>query len=704
MTLLCLPWGKLEAQGAWDVPYLTSHYWNNPRKLTLLGNNKDGVQLWFSDYTYTEDENGEDIDIYTSDTSYDTNIHGFKWANPNQYHVQDLYLNAHNGTATSDDISKTVTGKAYHFFASVGLFNLLYAGYNLTDNKWEYQTLGFSFFLSPHTTITAAEPTFNQSQSVYTQQLKWNIENLTDSAITQVTIMASYNGGESWTPIHTSTKGCDSTTTTLPWTIEKVRYYAVVTKQEQFSMLFDGDTGLTSEQTPDFTPQPTDIPCSFAVNSNATFNDADSYGDRTYTTLVSWKVPYAETFESAYIQYSTTENTSQWHTILQCNKANGTQNISLPVGYSNYIYRLIVKSPKDTPSLHDSTIVVVHNTKTYDAKFVSLSIKGTLDESYDAETDSLTPTIQYLMNGNLYQIRNSQAQISYSIDDGQTWQLLTTIDNPQQSGQAQLKLPSTGNEYLFRIRCGTMVDNILGTEVDFTSTAYSLTKFIHLYDTKDYTPIQQRDAKVILNRSYTAGKLGTICLPFDLSAEQVTEGFGSGAKVYTFDSITGSTMHFKQVSASGIMGGLAYIVRTATDIDRLVFTGVNIDTAAINETFPITLQNEQGESYTLAGTFSPYTMKTDGTELYITADGKAKTPSTDGNRMKGYRAYIILPSASSEVKLNIDGELTSIEDICPTPSSQHKDVYNINGQLVGHSTDHLPKGIYIVGGKKLVIP
>ncbi len=700
MALLCLPWGKLEAQGAWDVAYLHLGYYDQ-HKLTLLGYNKDGVQLWFSDYPYTDKTASSSI--YTSDSTY--LYYNFRWANPEQYHVKDLYLNPDNGFSTSDDIYKTVLGKAYHFYASVGSFNLLYAGYSLTEDKWGYQTPGFSFFLAPHTTLTASEPFINQSQGVYTQQLKWNIDNLTDSAITQVTIMASYNGGESWTPIHTSTKGCDSTTTTLPWTLEKVRYYAVATKQERFSMLFDGDTGLTSEQTPDFTLQPADIPCTFAVNSTATFNDADCYGDRTYTTLVLWNVPCAQTatFESVYLQYTTTENTNQWHTILQCNKAYGAEYISLPVGYSNYIYRLIVKSPKDTPSLHDSTIVVRHNTKAYNAQFASLSIKGTLNESYNAETDSITPTIQYLMNDDLYQIRNSPAQISYSIDDGQTWQLLTTIDNPQQSGEAQLKLPSTGNEYLFRIRCGTMVDNILGTEVDFTSTAYPFTKVIHLNDTKDYTPIQQRDAKVILNRSYTAGKLGTICLPFDLNQAQATEGFGSGAKVYTFDKITGSTMHFKQVSG-GIMGGVAHIVRTATDIDSLVFTGVNIDTVAINETFPLTWQNEQGESYTLAGTFSPYTMKTDGTELYITADGKAKTPSTSGNRMKGYRAYIILPSASSEVKLNIDGELTSIEDICPTPSSQHEDVYNTNGQLISHSTDHLPKGIYIVGGKKLVIP
>lgn len=309
---------------------------------------------------------------------------------------------------------------------------------------------------------------------------------------------------------------------------------------------------------------------------------------------------------------------------------------------------------------------------------------------------------QYAMNNDLYQMRNSPAQISYSIDGGQTWTLATTIDNPQQSGEAQLKLPSTANEYLFRIRCGTMVDNILGTAVDQTSIAYPFTKVIRLNDTKGYKPVSAKDAKVIVNRAYTAGKLGTICLPFDLSTEQTEEGFGCGVRIYTLKSVTGSTMYFKQIPS--VMGGVPHIVRTTMDIDSLVFTGVYIDTTAIDQTFPITCQNEQGESYTFAGTFSPYTMKTDGTELYITTDGKAKRPSDTGNRMKGYRAYIVLPSASSEIKVSIDGDVTSIEDILPTPSTQHVNVYNTNGQLVSHSTDQLPKGIYIVNGKKLVIP
>ena len=688
--LLCLPWSKLEAQSSWEVPYL--YIDKTQDSLVFLGYNKDGVSLWFTDHTFASNQDQGIRNDYESNT--------FEWTVSSEYHVKDLYIKSKH---REDPAYNTVTGEAYHFYASIGFYNLNYAGYSLTDNKWGYKTPGVDYTLSPHATITAAEPAVDQTQNAYTQKIKWDIENLNDPAISAVTIMASYNGGESWTAVHNSIKARDSITTTLPWTIEKVRYCAVATKKERFSMIFDGNTGLTSEPTPDFTPEPIDISCSLAVNnlSDSKFNDADDYRDRTYTTQASWNVPSATTFKSAYLQYSTIENGNQWHTILQCNKASGTQNISLPVGYTNYFFRLVVKSTDDTPLLHDSTIVVLHKTKPYEAATLSLSIKGTLDESYNAETDSITPTIQYQMYGDVYQIRNSPAQISYSIDGGQTWSIATTIDNPQQSGEAQIKLPSTANVYLFRIKCGTMVDNDPDNEVDFVSTIYTFTKVIQLDETKDYAPICASGAKVTVKRSYTAGKLGTLCLPFDLSTEQIAEAFGSGTRVYAFDNISGSTMDFKQVQR--IEGAVPYLIRPTASVDSFVVSNISI-ALSTTQPYPFPHQNEQGQTYTLAGTFSPYSMNTDGTELYITADGKAKRPSDTGNRMKGYRAYIILPSADAEVKVNVDGDVTSIEDIQPTNAPQRVNVYNTNGQLISHSTDHLPKGIYIVNGKKLVIP
>ena len=54
-----------------------------------------------------------------------------------------------------------------------------------------------------------------------------------------------------------------------------------------------------------------------------------------------------------------------------------------------------------------------------------------------------------------------------------------------------------------------------------------------------------------------------------------------------------------------------------------------------------------------------------------------------------------------------DGELTGISDITTdgAEGTRMEGVYNLNGQKVsdGDSTDNLPKGIYVVGGRKVVV-
>ena len=54
-----------------------------------------------------------------------------------------------------------------------------------------------------------------------------------------------------------------------------------------------------------------------------------------------------------------------------------------------------------------------------------------------------------------------------------------------------------------------------------------------------------------------------------------------------------------------------------------------------------------------------------------------------------------------------DGELTGISDITTdgAEGTRMEGVYNLNGQKVadGTSTEGLAKGIYVVGGKKIVV-
>lgn len=103
---------------------------------------------------------------------------------------------------------------------------------------------------------------------------------------------------------------------------------------------------------------------------------------------------------------------------------------------------------------------------------------------------------------------------------------------------------------------------------------------------------------------------------------------------------------------------------------------------------------------------------------YIMRDGKiVQVPSTKQYGLKGFRCWFEVKGGSSQAKplrLEIDGtsdDATSIDEINSQPSqftSRHKGisgVFSLNGQKVreGKSTQNLPKGIYIVNGRKVVV-
>lgn len=104
---------------------------------------------------------------------------------------------------------------------------------------------------------------------------------------------------------------------------------------------------------------------------------------------------------------------------------------------------------------------------------------------------------------------------------------------------------------------------------------------------------------------------------------------------------------------------------------------------------------------------------------YIMRDGKiVQVPSNQKYGLKGFRCWFELKGKNDGVasapRLEIDGiidDATSIDDLNSQPSqftSRHKGisgVFNLDGQKVrdGESTQDLPKGIYIVNGRKVVV-
>lgn len=215
-------------------------------------------------------------------------------------------------------------------------------------------------------------------------------------------------------------------------------------------------------------------------------------------------------------------------------------------------------------------------------------------------------------------------------------------------------------------------------------------------DTQDYTPVLDENKSVKIKRSMSADQLNTICLPFDLSEEQISTTFGSGTEVYEFLGVIDNVLHFS--TTAKMSATKPYLITPTETKSELIFSNIDVitDDAASKVT--------DGE-FALCGTFGPATLKTDGTELFLAAGGILKKPAQGSNsNIKGFRAYFSVPANTNDAKISLGGFETSIDNISIDGMKlKNNQVYNLNGQLVGNSLNGLAKGIYLMNGKKYVV-
>ena len=193
---------------------------------------------------------------------------------------------------------------------------------------------------------------------------------------------------------------------------------------------------------------------------------------------------------------------------------------------------------------------------------------------------------------------------------------------------------------------------------------------------------------VNLTRSLSNQYWNTFCVPFDISVEKVTDIFGTGTLITEFTGVEGTTMMLTETNT--IAAGKPYLVKPANTVVNPLFTDVKITEAAP--------QTVTFGDYSFTGVYGPTTIKTDGTDLFVTSTGGLSKPADNTkNTIKGMRAYITVPSGTA-AKLSIMGTTTSVEQIAVGNGNDTDKVYNINGQLI----DGKAKGIVVKKGKKFV--
>lgn len=200
-----------------------------------------------------------------------------------------------------------------------------------------------------------------------------------------------------------------------------------------------------------------------------------------------------------------------------------------------------------------------------------------------------------------------------------------------------------------------------------------------------------------LNRTFNPSQLYTMCLPFDLSKDMITEIFGNETKVYSYDGHQNGELSFSIVKE--VKAGMPFLMRPEYYVEQPTFAGVTVEST--------TAQAVGGGEWDLCGTFGSLELAADGTQLFLTADGTLAKPKVGSQKMRGFRCYLKKATGTANASaqlpsVTIDGETNAIkiaEYAAPTSGTT---AYSLSGMKLNAGCKTANGGIMIINGKKFI--
>ncbi len=191
---------------------------------------------------------------------------------------------------------------------------------------------------------------------------------------------------------------------------------------------------------------------------------------------------------------------------------------------------------------------------------------------------------------------------------------------------------------------------------------------------------------VSYDRTFTVGQTATICLPFALTADEVT---AAGA-FYEFTGVNGSTLNFTKVSTTEAYTPYVFIPAVATPFANL--TGKTIVSSVSKDC------KVPNGSYTFQGTLVHKSVEAGD---YGYSGGQFKKAGSSVT-INAFRAYFVDESGNlgNSLDINLVDNETGVEEIAGQQAANFTGgvAYNMAGMRVGKDY----KGIVIVNGKKIM--
>ena len=154
-----------------------------------------------------------------------------------------------------------------------------------------------------------------------------------------------------------------------------------------------------------------------------------------------------------------------------------------------------------------------------------------------------------------------------------------------------------------------------------------------------------------------------------------------------------------------MQAGVPYLVKVEQDVETLAFDNVLVELGAEKDGV-VTVSSDQLQ-VTMTGNYSPIASLKNA--YFINDNTFYFADEASDVKVNGFRAYITVAgsgqAAINKMLINVDGEVTGIKDVIVDQDGSDNAVYNLNGQKVAEDNtnmNRLPKGIYIVNGKKYI--
>lgn len=226
--------------------------------------------------------------------------------------------------------------------------------------------------------------------------------------------------------------------------------------------------------------------------------------------------------------------------------------------------------------------------------------------------------------------------------------------------------------------------------------------------------IEDNQYNVTLNRSFGKDKWYAVVLPFSVSQKQMKSVLGEGVKVLHYNNVTGTTLNLTEHYYQMIVGGTPVFVKPSQDVTSPTFDNVTLtskDVVAIeNSDFKCTgsWDNVDFPQYS-------YFINAKDSKFYLY--DPTKVAADKKSHAGAFRAWIIStspnPATAAQLNMRINGvedndETTAIWNAISADDDNaevsSKDIYSLSGQKMNTTdTRSLPKGIYIVNGKKFIV-